>query len=64
MSSLKAAPLREPQDVRRFGSAHGQGCHFALCDGSVRFVSYNVNPEVHRHLGHRKDGAAVSEGAF
>jgi len=41
---------------RSFGSAHVSGCFFAYCDGSVRFVSYNVDGEVHRRSGHRADG--------
>lgn len=45
---------------RRFGSAHPGGCHFVMCDGSVRQVSYSVDAEVHRLLGNRHDGQAVS----
>jgi len=41
---------------RRFGSAHSGGCHFAMCDGSVRFIAYSIDREVHRGLGHRSDG--------
>ena len=27
-----------------------------MCDGSVQFVSYDIEPEVHRQAGHRSDG--------
>jgi prepilin-type N-terminal cleavage/methylation domain-containing protein/prepilin-type processing-associated H-X9-DG protein len=40
----------------RFGSAHHNGCNFVYCDGSVRRVSYDVEPEVHRAHGNRQDG--------
>jgi prepilin-type N-terminal cleavage/methylation domain-containing protein len=45
--------------VRRFGSAHHGGCHFVLCDGSVRQVSYLIDVRVHQRLGSRNDGKAV-----
>lgn len=44
------------EQVRRFGSAHPDGCHFVLCDGSVRQVSYVIDRELHRRLGNRHDG--------
>jgi prepilin-type N-terminal cleavage/methylation domain-containing protein/prepilin-type processing-associated H-X9-DG protein len=44
---------------RRFGSAHSGGCHFVMCDGSVRQVNYLVDRDLHRHLGNRKDGTAA-----
>jgi prepilin-type processing-associated H-X9-DG protein len=28
---------------RAFGSNHAQGLNFVMCDGSVRFISYNVD---------------------
>ena len=43
-----------------FGSAHATGWHVALCDGSVRSVSYDLAPETHRRLGNREDGQQVS----
>ncbi|RIK81815.1 MAG: hypothetical protein DCC67_07885 [Planctomycetota bacterium] len=46
----------------KFGSGHAAGCFFAMCDGSVQFVSYDVSPEVHRRLGNREDGLVVSLG--
>lgn len=54
-------PLRDSAESgeRDFGSAHDSGCNMALCDGSVRFISYNVDQEVHRRLGNRQDGLGV-----
>ncbi|MEM8945045.1 MAG: DUF1559 domain-containing protein [Planctomycetota bacterium] len=39
----------------RFGSAHPGGCHMAMCDGSVRFTSYDIEDRTHYYLGHRAD---------
>jgi hypothetical protein len=51
-------PRRDGNEIheRCFGSAHSQGCCFVFCDGSVHFIEYNIDPEVHRRLGNRKDG--------
>ncbi|MFG0335940.1 MAG: DUF1559 domain-containing protein [Maioricimonas sp. JB049] len=52
-------PDGEPVGIdpaRQFGSAHRDGCHFVMCDGSVRQVSYSIDAEVHRSLGNRRDG--------
>ena len=43
-------------DRFRFGSAHAAVCLFAFCDGSVRGVDYDVDPETHRQHGNREDG--------
>ncbi len=50
-----------PNAVGGFGSYHTGGAQFALGDGSVRFLSQNINPEVFKHLGNRADGAIVDE---
>lgn len=41
--------------VREFGSDHPGGCHFAMCDGSVKQVAYEIDREVHRAAGNRHD---------
>jgi hypothetical protein len=46
-------------DYEWFGSAHASGCHFALCDGSVQFLGYDIDPQAHRRLGNRRDGQNV-----
>lgn len=50
---------REVQSIGSFGSAHADGGHFALCDGSVKAVSYSVDQRVFRYLGNRHDGELV-----
>ncbi len=45
----------------KFGSAHQSGFNMARCDSSVQFVTFDVDPEIHRTMGHRYDGVVVSE---
>lgn len=47
-----------------FGSAHSGGWQVVFCDGSVRTMSYSMELEIHASLGNRKDGKAISAGAF
>jgi len=51
-------------NIWRFGSAHSGGCHFALCDGSVRSINYTIAPRIHSLLGNRKDGEPIDSSAF
>ena len=47
--------------TRLFGSLHPGGCHFAMCDGSVRFVSENVDLAAYQNTAQRKDAQVVEE---
>jgi prepilin-type N-terminal cleavage/methylation domain-containing protein len=57
----KNAPLGAAEinvlEVGGFGSSHAGGAQFLIGDGSVRFISQNITPEVFQDLANRKDGA-------
>lgn len=42
-------------DIERFGAAHPTGLNSLYCDGSVRFVSYDVDGVLWRSMGNRRD---------
>jgi prepilin-type N-terminal cleavage/methylation domain-containing protein len=44
-----------------FGSLHTGGCHFLIGDGSVRFLSENMDVTILRQLSRVADGAAVGQ---
>lgn len=44
-----------------FGGAHSGGFNMAFCDASVRYVSFDIDPDIHRTQGHRNDGVLISE---
>ena len=59
-------PYRDPASgernevgLHRFGSAHRSGCHFVMCDGSVKSIPYNIDLLTHSRLGTRNDGESV-----
>lgn len=43
-----------------FGSAHSSGCNFVFGDGSVRSISYSIDPATHSYLGDRADNQPVN----
>ncbi len=47
-----------------FGSAHSNGFHMALCDGSVHLINYTIDLSVHAHLGNRGDGYTIDGKKF
>ncbi len=47
---------------RLFGSRHTGGCMFGLADGSVQFVSQNIDINVYRQVAIRNDGFPI--GSF
>lgn len=47
-----------------FGSVHSTGLHMVFCDGSAKAVSYSIDPQTHRQLGHREDGLSVDLNAL
>lgn len=48
------------ENYGRFGSAHSSGFNMAMCDGSVQFVSYDIDSLTHRWLANRMDGNNAS----
>lgn len=49
------------QFSRLFGSFHVGGCHVTLGDGSVRFISENLDLNTYHLLAQRADGQVVGE---
>ena len=43
----------------RFGSAHSNGFHMAMCDGSVHIINYSIDSLTHSYLGNRNDGMVI-----
>lgn len=43
-------------DSRGFSSFHPSGANFSMVDGSVHFISQNINLTIYRELGRRDDG--------
>jgi len=56
-------PLPPPDDMSTsgFSSYHAGGAKFALCYGSVRFISVNVNLPLYANLGNRADMEIIGD---
>jgi prepilin-type N-terminal cleavage/methylation domain-containing protein len=54
----------QPGLVNRWswGSNHQVTFHMAFCDGAVRPLGYDIDPQTNRRLGHRADGLHVTVG--
>lgn len=44
-----------------FGASHWGGMNAVLCDGSTKFITFQVDPAVFQRLGMRKDGVPVGD---
>ena len=47
-----------------FGSAHADGFGMAFCDGSVRTISYSIDPLIHAQLGTIADGLPAGNNRY
>ena len=56
-------PNAQPTDPLnyKFGSAHSGGINAVFADGSVGFISYDVDLETFNRLGNRSDGEIISQ---
>ncbi|MEK6233078.1 MAG: DUF1559 domain-containing protein, partial [Planctomycetales bacterium] len=48
----------------RFGGPHLAGTAFVFLDGSVHFLDYSMDMEIHKRLSNRKDGQFIDQEAF
>ena len=44
-----------------FGSSHPVGLNMSFCDGHVEFVTYEIEPRLHRAYGNRHEGSTRGE---
>ena len=51
----------ETNHIVNFSSHHVSGINFVACDGSVHFLSEDVEYEIFRRLGQHSDGLPVGE---
>jgi prepilin-type N-terminal cleavage/methylation domain-containing protein/prepilin-type processing-associated H-X9-DG protein len=65
--STHIPPLRDFPELNlwgNFGSAHDGSVNMAMCDGSVRAMSYDVEVGMWQSLGGRNDGMAWSDATI
>ena len=62
-------PMQDTVDNTRylfygFGSAHPSGANYAMVDGSVQSIGYDVDMDVFHRLCNRKDGEPIEAGSY
>lgn len=62
-SLIKAGSVSATR-VGGFRSYHRDGANFLFGDGSVRFVTERIHPDLYRSLAHRADGNLISADEF
>jgi prepilin-type processing-associated H-X9-DG protein len=60
MMAMQSTP-NQTNHIVHFSSQHAGGVQFLLCDGSVQFLSENIDYGLFRNLGERSDGNLVGE---
>jgi prepilin-type N-terminal cleavage/methylation domain-containing protein/prepilin-type processing-associated H-X9-DG protein len=59
-NGFRAGRSDDPQAADHWWSHHAAGAHFLFVDGSVRFLSYSIDPAVFDSLGTKDGGEIVS----
>ena len=59
--SMAALPAPSDTATSGFSSQHTGGSQFVFADGSVRFLSENIDLKTYSHLGNREDLSALEE---
>ena len=60
LSPAQDRPGLDTPSLYAFGSAHSGGLNMAMCDGSVHFVAYEIDPTTHRNLAVMNDGETAT----
>jgi prepilin-type N-terminal cleavage/methylation domain-containing protein len=64
-TTADCSPLQDvsqSNNTYRFGAVHSGGFSATFADGSVHFIPYSVDPEIHRRFGTRAEGYDVDLG--